>query len=102
MTILDGTRVLATAFTVLCVGAVASLLQAERKGLARQKRVSKTVASGCFLGVALCFVANASHAEYSWIIAGLALGAIGDVALLFSGTAAFLAGLSAFLAGHVA
>lgn len=93
---------LATAFTAACAVSVASLLAAEWSGRPRQKRVSKTAASACFLGVSLCFFERASHGEYQWILACLALGAVGDGALLFSGQAAFLAGLSAFLAGHIA
>jgi uncharacterized membrane protein YhhN len=92
----------ATAFTVACAGAVASLVAAEWRGRALQKRLSKTLASACFLGVALCFVSRASHGEYLWILTGLAFGAAGDVALLFSSQAAFLSGLGAFLVGHVA
>jgi uncharacterized membrane protein YhhN len=93
---------LATALTVACAVAVAALVAAERSGRTRQKRISKTTASTCFVGVALCFIAGASDGVYWWILAGLVLGAAGDAALLFSGQAAFLAGLSAFLAGHVA
>ena len=37
-----------------------------------------------------------------WMLAGLALCWLGDVALMFAGSRAFLAGLSAFLLGHLA
>lgn len=97
-----GHRELATALTVACAVTVAALLAAEWSGRIRQKRISKTMASTCFVGVALCFIAGASHGVYWWILAGLVLGAVGDVALLFSGQTAFLSGLSVFLAGHVA
>ena len=38
----------------------------------------------------------------SWIVAGLALGAVGDFALTRSGTRGFLAGMVAFGLGHLA
>jgi uncharacterized membrane protein YhhN len=102
MTASAGFPELAIAFTVGCTVAVASLVAAEWSSRSGQKKVSKTIASVCFLGVASCFFTRAPHAEYYWVLAGLVLGAAGDVALLFSGQAAFLAGLSAFLAGHIA
>ena len=37
-----------------------------------------------------------------WLVVGAALGVVGDVALLRSGETAFLVGLSAFAAGHLA
>lgn len=37
-----------------------------------------------------------------WIVAGLALGAVGDFALTRAGERAFLAGMAAFAAGHLA
>jgi uncharacterized membrane protein YhhN len=58
--------------------------------------VAKVVASLAFLGVGLL------AAPMTWLTAGLALGVIGDVALLGKGQRAFLAGLGAFLLGHIA
>lgn len=102
MPVLDGYPAPPIALTVSCAGSVVSLLVGERHGRQLQKRVSKTVASLCFLGVASCFLTRPSYGAQSWILAGLALGAAGDLALLFRGQPAFLAGLSAFLAGHAA
>lgn len=102
MAVSHGYPQLATALTVTSTLAVALLVVAERSGRTRQKRIAKTIASSCFVGVALCFAGGPSRDVYWWIVAGLLLGEVGDVALLFSGHAAFLAGLSAFLAGHIA
>src|SRR5262245_58774492 len=102
MTVSAGNQALAVPLTIACVATVAVLVSAEWRLRPRQKRISKTLASSCFIGVALCFFERASHAEYGWILAGLVLGAAGDIALLFSGQVAFLAGLIAFLAGHIA
>lgn len=88
--------------TGVCGCSVASLLFAEFGAWKAHKAISKTLASASFVAVSLCFFAATSSDQYRWIVRGLVLGAAGDVALLFVGQAAFLTGLSLFLAGHVA
>ncbi|NIQ28946.1 MAG: lysoplasmalogenase [Acidobacteria bacterium] len=61
----------------------------------------KPAASVGFIAVALS--AGALDSSYGrWILAGLVLGAVGDVALLSTQDTPFLVGLSAFLLGHLA
>lgn len=52
--------------------------------------------------VALLALAGWMLGAPGWIVAGLALGALGDLALARPGTAAFLAGMAAFALGHLA
>ena len=52
--------------------------------------------------VALLALAGWMLGAPAWIVAGLALGALGDFALARPGTAAFLAGMAAFALGHLA
>jgi uncharacterized membrane protein YhhN len=103
------------AATIACALACAGLVLAERIHHARGRVMYKLVASSAFVAVALLAGAPNSVAmtgdgglsaipgDYAtWILAGLAFGAIGDACLLGSSDRAFLAGLVAFLAGHVA
>ena len=93
--------VVAIAFTVVCVLALLGLLVAE--GAAREDLRAKTkpVASAAFLVVALACGAVRGGPPM-WIAIGLVLGAIGDLLLMYASERAFLAGLVAFLGGHVA
>jgi uncharacterized membrane protein YhhN len=93
---------LALAGTALTVVALGALLWAERTGSRRLRYASKPAASLGFLIVAAAAGAPGGGAVARWIAIGLALGAAGDVALMFEGELAFLAGLGLFLAGHVA
>lgn len=88
-------------FLALCAVSVAALLWAERRESESLKRIFKPLASLAFI--------LAGHAagvlETSFgtaIFAGLVLCAIGDVFLLSTKPAAFLAGMGAFAAGHAA
>lgn len=85
-------------FTCVCV---ALLLVAERRGARAGVAVAKPLASTGFLAVALA--AGATGSGYGRIVlAALALSWIGDVLLIARGASAlFLAGLVAFLLGHV-
>ncbi|MEM7433567.1 MAG: lysoplasmalogenase [Myxococcota bacterium] len=77
------------------------LLLAEWRGAPTLRAFSKTAASIGFLVAAVGF--GAFESWYGQVIfLGLALGALGDVCLLGSGRAAFVAGLVSFLLGHVA
>jgi uncharacterized membrane protein YhhN len=90
--------------TVVCVLALAGLLIAEAAERRDLRYKLKPVASIAFLIVAIGAGALRGDLDQPmlWIAIGLGLGAIGDVALMFSGEGAFLGGLVAFLAGHVA
>jgi uncharacterized membrane protein YhhN len=67
----------------------------------RIRFAAKPLASLCFLLTALA--AGAFDSDYgTWVFVALVLSAIGDVALLGSTRATFLAGLVSFLLGHVA
>ncbi|MCA9708144.1 MAG: acyl-CoA dehydrogenase family protein [Myxococcales bacterium] len=65
------------------------------------QRVAKPLASTGFVLVALA--AGATGSPYGqWVLAALVLSWVGDVCLLSSRSGWFLAGLGAFLLGHVA
>ncbi len=88
-------------FTAVCVACLVGLVVAERIGSRRGRYVTKPAASAAFILAALTL--SATGTSYgTWIVVGLVLGAGGDVALMFEGEKAFLAGLGTFLLGHVA
>lgn len=78
----------------------ALLFLGERRGDARARWIFKPATSALFLVFAL--LQGPRDAYDGWIIAGLALSAVGDVALIPAARRWFLAGLVAFLLGHVA
>ena len=88
--------------TVVCVLALLGLLVAE--GAAREdlRARTKPVASIAFVIIAIAFARGDATGIWWCIAAGLVLGAIGDVLLMYASERAFLAGLVAFLGGHVA
>jgi uncharacterized membrane protein YhhN len=87
-------------FWVVCLAACAALVFAEYTKQGRLRIASKLVASAAFVIYAL--PAFGAGPYQSWIVVGLVLGAIGDAALLGRSSRAFLGGLAAFLAGHLA
>lgn len=87
-------------FWVLCLGACAVLVFAEYTKQQRLRVISKLVASAAFVAYALPALGAGPY--QSWIVVGLVFGAIGDAALLGKSSRAFLGGLAAFLAGHLA
>jgi uncharacterized membrane protein YhhN len=91
----------ATALTFACATSVSVLLIAEWTRRPTLKALAKTCASASFVAVGLCLVERTVTSD-RWILIGLILGAVGDVALLGSGRRAFVAGLGTFLAGHLA
>lgn len=91
----------ALACSALTVIALAALLVGERRAHDGLRRASKPLASAGFVGTAVVNGA-AGSAFGRWILAALALSMLGDVLLLGRRNAPFLAGLLAFLAGHVA
>ena len=92
-----------TALPVLfCAVAVGVLLLGQARDERRLIWISKPLAAACFLWAAIAWGALESAYGVT-ILAGLALCAVGDVALIPRGRAhAFLVGIGAFLLGHVA
>lgn len=86
----------------LCALGVAMTLTADRSGRKTLEWVGKPMAAVAFVLVGL--YSGALDTRYGqWIIAGLLLGAAGDVLLIPLGRPrVFLAGMAAFLLGHVA
>lgn len=77
---------------------LAMVFTGERTQRASLRYVGKPLASAGFLIAAARAQPHGAFA--TWLVVGLALGAIGDVALLFE--RAFVVGLGAFLLGHLA
>jgi uncharacterized membrane protein YhhN len=97
------------ALTVGCAIACAVLVVAEWRGLATLRVVAKLVASAAFVALGVRAFQLAGHdggagrvSFSNAIVAGLVLGAIGDACLLGAARRWFLAGLIAFLFGHLA
>lgn len=96
----------AAAATAVCVLATAALVIVERRGSIAGRDWWKPLASAAFLVVPLvggalgAGTADSTVARY--VVAGLCLGAIGDLALMVEDDRGFLGGLVAFLLGHVA
>ena len=84
----------------LCLLACGVLVIAEWHWMPRVRVGSKLVASLAFFAVGM--LANGGGTFGAWILGGLALGVVGDIALLGTSNRAFLVGLGAFLLGHLA
>lgn len=85
----------------LCAVALIGLLVAEARGSALGKWLTKPVASLGFLGVAGARALEGDPAPAALAV-GLVLCALGDVLLIPKDRRAFVAGIFAFMAGHVA
>ena len=83
----------------IMAASVASLLRAIRVGDRRLEIISKTAASAAFVALGLARW-SPGDAIGAWLIAGLALGAAGDLCLLRDRS--FDVGLISFLLGHLA
>jgi uncharacterized membrane protein YhhN len=88
------------ATVVAAVTRAALLWWGERTASARARWALKPATSALFLLVA--FLQGPGSAYDVWIVAGLALCAVGDVALISRERSWFLTGLVAFLLGHAA
>lgn len=89
------------ALTVLCAGACGVLVVGEYRDANRVRFTAKPLASLAFILVGVCAATRGQIHEFEIaVLAGLVLGAIGDVALL--SPHGFLAGLGSFLLGHLA
>jgi uncharacterized membrane protein YhhN len=101
---------IATLFCIYNVGLVAHADQALAQPDVRahalsalldtRRRRAMMSASLAFVVIGLSGMGNGAFAH--WMIAGLVISAIGDIALLGKGSRAFLLGLVAFLMGHIA
>jgi uncharacterized membrane protein YhhN len=91
-----------TAWLALAAGSLGlpALLVAEGRNLPRLRAVAKLTCSAGFLLLAASLGVEGAYARV--LLLGLALCAAGDALLLFPGERAFLAGLVAFLLGHLA
>ena len=85
---------------LLTAVAIAAHLWADARGWRAARALAKGLASAGFLLVAVLRLAPDRYGLL--VLAGLALSAAGDLALLGRAQAAFLAGVGAFLAAHVA
>jgi uncharacterized membrane protein YhhN len=90
------------AFTAWVVVHVGALVFHERRQGTGRARAHKTAASLGFVALALALGAPGGGAFGGALLAGLVLSAVGDVALAFPGERPFMAGLVAFLLGHIA
>jgi len=87
-------------WAIFCVVFLAELLHAEWTDNQRSRWISKPLASLCFVLFGLTAGGEGRWSQF--VIAGLVLGALGDVLLIPKDKRAFLAGLVAFLLSHVA
>ncbi len=87
-------------FTLICLAALAVLLYFEAQR-PRYRRYPKMVASTAFIAVAIA-VGALDTTFGTIIVVGLILSWFGDLFLAIDGRGPFVAGLVAFLAGHVA
>jgi len=87
----------AMALTIACGLACGVLVWGEYRTRPMVRAVAKVAASLAFVAVGVL-----AGGGRPWMVAGLVLGLVGDVALLGDGKRAFVAGLGAFWLGHVA
>lgn len=88
------------ALTLVCAWACAVLIAAEYARRRMLRAVAKTIASAAFVALGAVLYSGGTYAQL--VIAGLVLGAGGDIALLGKSNKSFLAGLGLFLLGHLA
>lgn len=94
--------------TVVSAAACLALVAAEYRHAKTARMIAKPIASLGFVAVATLAIVSCESPIPAWdayqryILIGLVLGVAGDVALLGRSSRAFLAGLAAFLLGHIA
>ncbi len=80
--------------------AVIALVGSDYRGWRLGRYLCKPLAAAAFVWLALRL--NATDSAYgSWLLAGLVCCLLGDLCLMFEDERAFLAGLGAFLTGHL-
>lgn len=90
---------LPTALTAACAMFVIAQLVVDRLQWPLARMITKLGASTCF--VALAIALGAMESRYGqWVLGALLLGWLGDALLLGQRSAAFMAGLAAFLLSH--
>jgi len=87
---------------LLCVAATGVLVWAEVHTLRVTRGISKTVAAGSFIAYGITMGAWDAGSPGRWVLAALVLCMVGDLCLLSREKTPFLAGIGAFLLGHVA
>jgi len=87
---------------VICLACTGVLVWAEVNENASVRIVSKTLAATSFIAYAIAMGAASAGSPGLWVIAALALSMVGDLCLLSREKKFFLAGIGAFLLGHVA
>lgn len=79
-----------------------ALVWAEVKAIGWLRALSKTLAAASFILYAVTMGAGSAGAPGLWVLAALGLSAVGDLCLLSKENRPFLAGIGAFLLGHIA
>jgi uncharacterized membrane protein YhhN len=80
--------------------AVAALVTSDFRGWRAGRYLCKPLAAAAFIWLALRLGAT-GNAYGLWLLGGLALCMVGDICLMFDDERSFLAGLVAFLCGHL-
>jgi uncharacterized membrane protein YhhN len=88
--------------TALCAAATVALVVAERRGSTAGRYLAKPLAAFAFVTVPLLGGASLEQRYPALILAGLVLGAGGDLGLMLPGRRAFTVGTGLFLLGHLA
>jgi uncharacterized membrane protein YhhN len=87
---------------IVCLTCTAVLIWADLKNRFGLAVVSKSLAAGSFIAYAVEMGALNAGKPGAWVMIALILSAIGDLCLLSKKQSPFLAGIVAFLLGHVA
>ena len=87
---------------LFCTACTAALVWAEVSSIRWLRIVAKSLAAASFIVYALTMGAASAGSPGVWVLAALGLSAIGDLCLLSEEEGPFLAGIGAFLLGHVA
>ena len=87
---------------LICVVSTAVLMGSELRDATAVRGVSKVIAASSFIAYAITMGASRIGAPGTWVLAALALCMVGDLCLLSRAKSTFLAGIGAFLLGHVA
>ena len=87
---------------LICIVCTRVLVWAEVNHQATARVVSKTIAAFAFIAYAITMGATNAGSPGLWVIGALVLSMLGDLALLSREKRPFLAGIGAFLLGHVA
>jgi uncharacterized membrane protein YhhN len=87
---------------LFCVVCTAALVWAEVSTIPWLRILAKSLAAASFIAYALTMGAASAGSPGVWVLGALGLSAIGDLCLLSKEEGPFLAGIGAFLLGHVA